>query len=74
MNFFLPTSQNYMKTTIVNTYLGSTYISLKSGLSLVTNMSLSISSSLIVGGGRAMARQTMPSRGGGCFRVREKEN
>ena len=49
-------------------------MTLKLGLSLVTNMSLSMSSSLIVGGGSAMASPTRPSSGGGCFRVSENEN
>ena len=37
-------------------------------------MSESMRSSLMVGGGSAMARPTSPSSGGGCFRVSEKEN
>ena len=56
------------------TYLGSQYMTLNSGLSLVTNISLSMSSSLMVGGGRAIANPTNPNKGGGCLRVNEKEN
>lgn len=56
------------------TYLGSQYSTLNSGLSLVTKVSFSIRSSVMVGGGRAMARATSPSNGGDCLRLNENEN